>query len=745
MVDEEIEELFELTGEDFYKYIEVQYGKNVEKVIRFHDIDSFLILGSVNQHDILDVVEQSNNENSSDQLIALQKEICNTFENKVTIKIGTKGKLILLLKSAHDIMRKRNHFLSLTRQTRTNNHRSLSSSTNSSGSGGDVSSKDNYEYIQQCIMKMLINMKNTIHGVTQENISVNDFKIFLNNLNDDNISTCIIQCVCGDRIKLYSRYGQFQISNFSKHLKTTNKKSIIITNNKTKETDTSEGSNEMLVGDEQLEDENKNSFLNKSQNKCNSINTSNTLDLTLVTSKKSYDQRKSSDSESDNDENSDSSAKPTNEKNDGGRRSHILPIAGETQNSISFNRLSQSKKQQAIEDFRTSSLPPNIQSIKSVKDLNRKDNTLLDARKSKRVKNDKQPITDPSAKDKKAPQEHHVLINKNNKSDFLCTALKTIDVNNHRAPNHYRYPESVLRFATALFILAGIYVYEYVRLNFKFLLPTIQTIKNNWFHEPYSEGKFRFDETKTYCNSVQCQYIFVSEDSSALIPRIEYDASLDIFNGFETPLAGGIPCENAFRCTSFSQLKYLCETVTPAHLVNVHCVQPIPTSSFTLIPSSIVLGAYELKQFEVSNNQQKIIFPIHHKVKPLVFQPGSKINNDNVSFDIDTLEKIILQAYQVAQEMTISVGMSHDLGKNNLFNIEESSQLVKQLLKSNSLSESEALIVDESSEDDTAEEDEELDDVIYDDDLSEDDASPTSSFDNLQHTPFSGIYQTLAL
>ncbi|CAF3920810.1 unnamed protein product, partial [Rotaria sordida] len=118
---------------------------------------------------------------------------------------------------------------------------------------------------------------------------------------------------------------------------------------------------------------------------------------------------------------------------------------------------------------------------------------------------------------------------------------------------------------------------------------------------------------------------------------------------------------------------------------------------------------------------------------------------DNVSFDIDTLEKIILQAYQVAQEMTISVGMSHDLGKNNLFNIEESSQLVKQLLKSNSLSESEALIVDESSEDDTAEEDEELDDVIYDDDLSEDDASPTSSFDNLQHTPFSGIYQTLAL
>ncbi|CAF4227594.1 unnamed protein product, partial [Rotaria sp. Silwood2] len=287
MVDEEIEELFRLTGEDFYKYIEVHYGKNVEKIVRFHDTDSFLILGSINQDDILDVLEQSNNKNSSDQLIALQK-------------------------GAHDIIRKRNQFLSLTQQTRTNSRRSLSSSTNSSGGGGDVNSKENYEYIQQCIMKMLINMKNTIHGITQENISVNDFKIFLNNLNDDNIPTCVIQCVCGDRIKLYSRYGQFQISNFSKHLKNTNKTSIIISNNKTKETDTSEGSNEILVGDEHSEDENKNSFMNESQNKCNRINSSNTLGSTSITSTKFYDQRKSLGSEFDNDENNDSSAKPTN-------------------------------------------------------------------------------------------------------------------------------------------------------------------------------------------------------------------------------------------------------------------------------------------------------------------------------------------------------------------------------------------------------------------------------------------------
>ncbi|CAF3826953.1 unnamed protein product [Rotaria sp. Silwood1] len=147
----------------------------------------------------------------------------------------------------------------------------------------------------------------------------------------------------------------------------------------------------------------------------------------------------------------------------------------------------------------------------------------------------------------------------------------------------------------------------------------------------------------------------------------------------------------------------------------------------------------ELKQFEVSNNEEKIIFPIHHIVKSLIFQLGSKNNNNNVSFDIDTLENIILQPHQVAQEMTFSVGMSRDLIKNNLFNIAESSQLIKQLLKSNSLSESERLIVDESSEDE-ADEDEELDDVVYDNDLLEDNGNSTPTFENLQLTSYSGIY-----
>ncbi|CAF3807661.1 unnamed protein product, partial [Rotaria sp. Silwood1] len=52
------------------------------------------------------------------------------------------------------------------------------------------------------------------------------------------------------------------------------------------------------------------------------------------------------------------------------------------------------------------------------------------------------------------------------------------------------------------------------------------------------------------------------------------------------------------------------------------------------------------------------------------------------------------------------------------------------------LSESERLIVDESSEDE-ADEDEELDDVVYDNDLLEDNGNSTPTFENLQLTSYS--------
>ena len=129
-------------------------------------------------------------------------------------------------------------------------------------------------------------------------------------------------------------------------------------------------------------------------------------------------------------------------------------------------------------------------------------------------------------------------------------------------------------------------------MNLKFLLPSIQTVKNFYTNNPYSEAKFRFDECKSYLDSNQSQFIFVSEDCSAIIPRIEYDSTFDTFNGFVTPVIDGTPHENAFQFKSFDTLKHALETKSRANLVNIHLVQPIVNCDTYEAPSATVLAAY---------------------------------------------------------------------------------------------------------------------------------------------------------
>ncbi|CAF1438655.1 unnamed protein product [Adineta steineri] len=88
------------------------------------------------------------------------------------------------------------------------------------------------------------------------------------------------------------------------------------------------------------------------------------------------------------------------------------------------------------------------------------------------------------------------------------------------------------------------------------------------------------------------QLYFLSEDYSAIIPRIEYDSYSNTFNGFVTPIVGGIPHENYFSCKTYDELKLLFKTTSRANLVNVHLMQPICSKYYNVIPSASVLAAY---------------------------------------------------------------------------------------------------------------------------------------------------------
>ena len=177
-------------------------------------------------------------------------------------------------------------------------------------------------------------------------------------------------------------------------------------------------------------------------------------------------------------------------------------------------------------------------------------------------------------------------------ASFIHLLLKTVDANRHRSPNNYKYNDNILRFATSLYILSGRYAYDYLRMNLKFALPSIQTVQKNSSTVPFSEAHFRFDESTAHLSSMDCRQVFLSEDCSGVIPRVEYDAHRNHFNGFVRPLVEGVPCQASFQCDSFQQLEILFNATARSTLVNVHAVQPISNSGFVLMPSAFVLAAY---------------------------------------------------------------------------------------------------------------------------------------------------------
>ncbi|CAF3640426.1 unnamed protein product [Rotaria socialis] len=514
MDNNEIEQLITLTGKRFYELIEEQYGKSVRKILQYHDIDCYSILSQIDKHELIDLFEKPNDENSTSELINLKKEICNISHESISLKIGTENNIILLLKSSQDIVKKRRlQSVSEARLKRLDKRRSTSSSsTNNSGSDRE-NNLGKYALLEESITQLLTQLKKHIHGTTYTNVSANDFKVIIGNTSGCITPVCSVQCICGDRIKLYLKNYRSQLSNLTKHLKTINHKSPLIVNNKNQDFDDPEVLDQTDSDDPILRSENDRSTTQNNLSEHVHIDNDDSDKSTSVTIKKSYDEQPST---------------------------HMLPSDGETQSSISFIPSLKSKKGmidcycQLVNTQRqqTSNLAFNNQHLKSLREQNLNQNNSSQSQKRKFDENEKQTEAPLSKKINK------IISEKN------------------------------------------------------FLLPSIETVKNYYNYNPYSEAEFRYDESKVYLDSIQCQFVFLSEDCSAIIPRVEYDSTLNSFNGFVTPIADGKPVGNAFNCQSFEEFKHLIETKPRTNLVNVHLLQPISDSNLYVTPSATVLSAY---------------------------------------------------------------------------------------------------------------------------------------------------------
>ncbi|CAF1474264.1 unnamed protein product, partial [Didymodactylos carnosus] len=93
------------------------------------------------------------------------------------------------------------------------------------------------------------------------------------------------------------------------------------------------------------------------------------------------------------------------------------------------------------------------------------------------------------------------------------------------------------------------------------------------------EGKFQIDHLLKHASVIDCRYGFMSEDSTGVIRKIEYDSVTNAFIGFSTPLIAGLPSCKHFQIDAFDELKNWFSTYEKAQLLNVHMFQPITTNS----------------------------------------------------------------------------------------------------------------------------------------------------------------------
>jgi hypothetical protein len=192
----------------------------------------------------------------------------------------------------------------------------------------------------------------------------------------------------------------------------------------------------------------------------------------------------------------------------------------------------------------------------------------------------------------KSYEESGRIISKDDR--FLKSFIDNIILNMTRSPNNYRFSEQVEQFALSLYILGGKMTYQFVRVNLSLALPSIQTLNKlmSSGDTKINERQFRFDSLKDYFYRIDVEYGFGSEDCTGVIRKISYDQKTNSFIGIVTPLANGIPIAEHYQSNSFDELKSWFSTLNRSSLLNIHMVQPYPSSKHPTIPSAFLLTGF---------------------------------------------------------------------------------------------------------------------------------------------------------
>ncbi|CAF3347145.1 unnamed protein product [Rotaria sp. Silwood2] len=179
----------------------------------------------------------------------------------------------------------------------------------------------------------------------------------------------------------------------------------------------------------------------------------------------------------------------------------------------------------------------------------------------------------------------------NNANKFLTMFIDNVVFNLTQSSNNFRYTESIKKFAICLYILGGKQCYEFVRLNMPGSVPHLSTLGDliNKSNMTLTEAEFKFDSLQKFKSG----FGFCSEDTTGVIPKVEYDSSTNSFIGFTTPNIDGIPLMKHYQADTFDDFKTIYNTNETAPLLNIHMFQSISTEDDPRnFPKPILLSAY---------------------------------------------------------------------------------------------------------------------------------------------------------
>ncbi|CAF5169399.1 unnamed protein product, partial [Rotaria magnacalcarata] len=116
---------------------------------------------------------------------------------------------------------------------------------------------------------------------------------------------------------------------------------------------------------------------------------------------------------------------------------------------------------------------------------------------------------------------------------FLIAFIENIFSNLVKNKNNYRYSEAVMHFAQSLYILGGRNVYEFVRLNLPGAIPSMPTLNESLGKAGacIEEGEFRYNVLHDHQKSYGYQIAVCSEDATAVIKKVTYNAATNTFTG----------------------------------------------------------------------------------------------------------------------------------------------------------------------------------------------------------------------